>query len=96
MQDARQEVEHLQVEVQNATHTQAYMEYLKATIHGEVSTLGETMQILYEEIFTAHKVVVHSHNMQQKCKDNAKDLKVFHIAIASVHEWSMRYKGAHA
>lgn len=41
-----------------------------------------------------HKVVFRLHNKQQKWKENAKYLKVFHTTIAIVHEWSMEYKGA--
>lgn len=69
------------------------MEELKASRHGEVSILGETMRIIYEELVTMHKAVVCLHDMQHKCKDNAKALKAFHTTITIVHEWSMKYKG---
>lgn len=52
------------------------------------------MRILYEELVTVHKVVVRLHDMQNKCKDNAKSLKVVLIAITIMHEWEMQHKGA--
>ena len=46
--------------------TQAYLEEIKVTILGEVSTLGEIMQSLYEELVTMHKEIFHLHKMQHK------------------------------
>lgn len=54
--------------------------------------MGETMRSLYEELVTVHKEVFHLQDMQQKCKDNSKALKVVHTSIVFVHEWSMQYK----
>jgi len=72
---------------------QVYLEELKATILGEVSTLGETMWGLCGELVTMHKVVVHLHGMQHKCKDSAKVLNAFHTTITAMHKLLMEYKG---
>lgn len=63
-------------------------------ILGEVSTLGETMHNLYEDLVTMNKVVVHLHGLQQKYKYFFKTLRNLQVAIVIVHEWSMRYKVA--
>ena len=65
---------------------------MRATILGEVSTLGETMRDLYEELITIHKAVVHLHDLQQHSRDFVKSN--VQAAIVVVHEWTMRYKGA--
>ena len=52
------------------------------------------MQSLYEELVTMHKIIFHLNGMQQKCKYNAKALKVVHTTITFMHEWLMQYKGA--
>ena len=67
---------------------------MKETILGEVSTLGETMQDIYEELVTVHKEVVRMLGLQQHCKDIFKTLINVQAAIVAIHEWTMRYKGA--
>ena len=41
-----------------------------------------------------YKAVVHLNDMQKKFNHRAKSLKVVHIAINVMHEYSMQYKGA--
>lgn len=48
----RKQVEQIQVEFEKATLAQFYLEEIKAATLGEVSTLGETMTGLYEELIT--------------------------------------------
>jgi len=40
-----------------------------------------------------HKEILHLHDMEKKCKDNAKYLKVVHTTIISMHVWLMQHKG---
>lgn len=87
MQVARQEVEQLRAEVQNEAPTEVYLEKIKANILGEVSTLGDTMKNLYEELVTVHKEVVHLHCLQQKCKYQIKTLNIVQTSISIMHEW---------
>jgi len=65
-QVARQPIKQLHVEVQKAASTQVYLEENKVVILGEVSTLGETMWSLYEELVTMHKTFFYLHDMQHK------------------------------
>jgi len=51
------------------------LEEIRAMILAEVSTLGETMQNLYEEFVRIHKEVVHLHGLHQKRKYFVKTLK---------------------
>lgn len=55
----------------------------------EVSTLGETMQNLYDVFVTIHKAVVHLHGLQQKRKEFVKALKNIQDSITYVQEWKM-------
>ena len=57
---------------------------MRATILGEVSTLGETMQDLYEELITIHKAVVHLHGLQQQSRYFAKTLKNVKVTISAM------------
>lgn len=70
------------------------MKELKVAILGEVLTLGENMQSLYEELVIVHKAVFHLHDMKHKCKDNSKYFKAIHKTIDSMHVWSTQYNGA--
>lgn len=53
------------------------------------------MQNLYEEFFIVDKEIVHLHGLQHKCNYVFKTPKVVQETIITLHEWSMRYKGAH-
>ena len=75
LQASRKEVEQLHATSHNATFAQVHLEEMKAAILNEVSTLGETMQDLHEELITVHKAVVHVLGLQQQCKDFVKTLK---------------------
>ena len=94
LQATRKGVEQLSAEVQNTSFAHVYLEELKETILSEVSTMGETMQSLYEEFVTMHKEFFHLHGLQHKCKDDVKTLKVVQSTVASMHEWSTQYKWA--
>jgi len=62
---------------------------MRAVILGEVSTIGETMRDLYEELITIHKAVVHLHGLQQQSRYFAKALKNVQVSIAAMQEWTM-------
>lgn len=79
--------------LQNASLAQVYLEELKTMILGEVSTLGEKMWSLYEELIAMNNIVVDLHGLKQKHKYYVKNLKVVQSTIVSLHEWSMQYKG---
>lgn len=63
-------------------------------IVNEVSTLGETVRDLYEEIFTMHKAVVCMLSLQKQFKYFVKTLRNVQATIIVMHEWTMQYKGA--
>jgi len=75
LQDSRKEIEQLYAMSHNATFAQVHLEEMKAAIRNEVSTLGETMQDLHDELVTVHKVVFHVLGLQQQCKDFVKTLR---------------------
>lgn len=91
---SRKDVEQLHATTQNPTSTQVDVEEMKAMIVSEVSTLGETMLNLYEELVSMHREFFHAHGLQKQCKYFFKVLMNMQVSITSVHEWSMRYKGA--
>jgi len=57
---------------------------METTILAELSTLGDTMQNLYDLFFTFHKEVVCVHELQKRRKEFVQMLKNIHAAIAHV------------
>ena len=81
LQVVKQEVEKLQESTQNAVSGLGEM---KTMILVEVSTLGDTMQKLYDRFLTVHKAVVHVHGLQQQSKEFVQTLKNIHDTITHV------------
>ena len=67
---------------------------MKKTILVDISTLENTMQMLYNKFFPVHKAIVHLYDFQQQYAKTTKTLKDIHATITHVQEWKMRYKGA--
>lgn len=94
IQISLQEIDQLREIAQNVAFTHVYLEEKRETILGEISTLGETMWCLYEELTTIHNTIVHLHGLQQKSKEFFNTLKNVQDAIIVVKEWIIRHKGA--
>lgn len=80
LQGAQQEIEQLCASAQNVIYAQVYLEEMRATTLGEVSTLGETMRDLYEELITIHKAVVHLHGCSNRAVTLLKGMYKFPLS----------------
>jgi len=67
---------------------------MRTTILAKVSTLGDTMQTLYDRFVNVHKELLRVHGLQQQSKEFIQTLKNIHAVIAYVQESKILYKGA--
>ena len=66
---------------------------MRAVILVEVSTLGDIMRDLYEELVTVHKEIICLHDLQRQSREFVKILRNVQVSIDVMHDWTMRYKG---
>lgn len=91
LEATKQQIEQLQAETQKLSSAHACLKYVQEAIYGEIQALGDTMRPLYDKLVPLHKAVVPLHVMQKKLQDNAKALKVIHVAITMIHELGTKH-----
>jgi len=66
----------------------------QAIIEVETKTLGEAMEMVYEEMSKLHHTVAPIMAIQAHTKERVAMLKEAMIALDKIHEWSVKYLGA--